>query len=397
VDYFKIVTNHYPSIELIKASKDLNFFAKFDEDTGEVIYSVANFKNIVFVHYPQTQKYPHHRFYIKGSLHKYWNDGKHNYNDFNKTSLNLTYSEFINRFKINAYVFKLLQIEIGVNIQPSKTARKIVECCLLFKLQRSYKSVECITDGYYKQARLKRHINKIYDKGTHYRSKGHEITKEILRIERKYIDVNELRNHLDLKTFADLPQLDFQLCKKILIDLWNEVVFYDWTVIDGTKYEHQYSSIISWLKLKKDNFYYHKNNLNRLISDESYSLKSEISNLIKNKVDELQTTRLGDLVIAPESVVTRCIVTGLDISMQKEDSFLLSHSGLKHYMQNNVEVYDEIKFRFLSKKWKNSNAGTQIKEIAHNIRNTINNQRIKQDLLYPVWQSDLKNLMFSKL
>ena len=41
-----------------------------------------------------------------------------------------------------------------------------------------------------------------------------------------------------------------------------------------------------------------------------------------------------------------------------------------------------MKYRYLSKEWINSDFETQIKEIAHNIRNYYNNRRLKQVRLY---------------
>lgn len=64
-----------------------------------------------------------------------------------------------------------------------------------------------------------------------------------------------------------------------------------------------------------------------------------------------------------------CRVTRLNISMQKKDSILLSHTGLRYYYKTDKKVYNEIKNKFLSKRWINSGYETQIKMIAHNIRN----------------------------
>jgi len=79
----------------------------------------------------------------------------------------------------------------------------------------------------------------------------------------------------------------------------------------------------------------------------------------------------------------KCPITKQNISMQKDDSFLLSHTGLKHYYKTDKKVFEEVKRKYLSKKWFNRDIQTQIKEISHNIRNTLNNQRVKQKRLYP--------------
>ena len=84
-----------------------------------------------------------------------------------------------------------------------------------------------------------------------------------------------------------------------------------------------------------------------------------------------------------------CKVTGLDISMQKETSILLSHTGLKYYFENNKEIFEQIKIHYLSKVWHDSNFEIQIKEIAHNIRNTNSNQNIKQERIYKPQQFNM--------
>ena len=68
--------------------------------------------------------------------------------------------------------------------------------------------------------------------------------------------------------------------------------------------------------------------------------------------------------------------------MQK-DSLLLSHTGIKYYKKTDAKVYNEIKRKYLSTKWVDADIETQIKELAHNIRNTYNNRNIKQNRIYP--------------
>ena len=77
--------------------------------------------------------------------------------------------------------------------------------------------------------------------------------------------------------------------------------------------------------------------------------------------------------------------------MQKDESILLSHSGIKYYLENNPNTFEKIKTEYLSSIWLNSDLKTQIKEIAHNIRNTDSNQRIKQNKLYNSQQINLLN------
>ena len=75
--------------------------------------------------------------------------------------------------------------------------------------------------------------------------------------------------------------------------------------------------------------------------------------------------------------------------MQKEDSILLSHTGLKYYYKTDRKVFEQIKRTYLTKQWIESDFETQIKEIAHNIRNAKSNQNNKQNRIYQHQQVNL--------
>jgi hypothetical protein len=86
-----------------------------------------------------------------------------------------------------------------------------------------------------------------------------------------------------------------------------------------------------------------------------------------------------------------CKVTCLNISMQKNDSILLSHTGLKYYYKTDRKIFEQIKRQYLTEKWIKSDIDKQIKEIAHNIRNTKSNQSNKQIRIYQPQQINLLN------
>ena len=204
-------------------------------------------------------------------------------------------------------------------------------------------------------------------------------------------------NNKGIYTLNDLIKHDLLNFKSDLLNLWNDVLFYDWQSLKGLKHNVSYSNVNYWLELKEtnyNNFKYHRNNLNNLIKKQPNNLKKQIADLISNKVDLLNdnTTQINPLCIGLKTVVStientdknrlKCLVTGLNISMQK-DSLLLSHTGIKYYKKTDAKVYNEIKRKYLSTKWVDADIETQIKELAHNIRNTYNNRNIKQNRIYP--------------
>jgi hypothetical protein len=56
-----------------------------------------------------------------------------------------------------------------------------------------------------------------------------------------------------------------------------------------------------------------------------------------------------------------------------------------------TKVFEQIKRRYLSKRWLTADYEKQIKEIAHNIRNSKSNRNIKQVKKYPIAQTNFLN------
>ena len=141
--------------------------------------------------------------------------------------------------------------------------------------------------------------------------------------------------------------------------------------------------------------------MQKLILSNSKNIKEATAEIMSKKIDFLIgiTTQIDSLIIGSKKVVCTlehefkkdsiCVVTGINISMQKKGSLLLSHTGLKYYYKNDKKVFEQIKRRYLSNRWHNSDFEKQIKEIAHNIRNTNSNQKVKQIKLYPTNQLNM--------
>jgi len=68
--------------------------------------------------------------------------------------------------------------------------------------------------------------------------------------------------------------------------------------------------------------------------------------------------------------------------MQKAKSCYLSHTGLWHLLYNNVNLFEDVKRKYLSGKWIDSDIGIQIREIAHNIRTKFNDSIKKERKVY---------------
>ncbi len=340
-------------------------------------------------------------------MHKYWNNGAHNYNDFKIDSVVWVLNDLKTKFDIEPGQCILKCLEIGINITPPIATNTILDNCFLHKT-KPFEYQKNSDEGKYKQVQHSQYLIKIYNKALHYISKGFEIDTEIMRFEIKYTKMQKI-NERGIFNLQDLINYGLHNFKQDLLKEWENVLYFDNTTrIDplSTKTKNalqEYSNPNYWTGLlannQNENFKYHKNQLKKITLENSNRTQNLIANIIGEKIDFLNIipTRIDPLTILSKQVVLNnsnnhtCKVTGVNISMQKKNSILLSHTGLKYYYETDKRIFEQIKRRYLSKIWFTSNFEIQIKEIAHNIRNTDSNQRIKQNKLYNSQQINLLN------
>ncbi len=347
---------------------------------------------------------------LSGSLHKYWNDGAHNYNDFNNEAVLFILKDLNTKFDIDPSKCILKCLEIGINITPPVPTNEILDNCLLHKT-KPFEYQKNSDEGKYKQVQHSQYIIKIYNKALHYKSKGFKIEEEIMRFEIKYTKMQKL-NEKGIFSLQDLMNYGLRNFKDIILNEWQNVLFYDNTIqIDhlssrSKKALLEYSNPNYWTGLlannQTKNFVYHKNQLKKIISKNSNKVQDLTAEIIGKKVDFLnrKTIQIDPLTIMSKRIVFNdendtkkhiCKVTGFNISMQKENSILLSHTGLKYYYNTDKRIFEQIKRRYLTKIWFKSNFETQIKEIAHNIRNENSNKTKKQKRIYQPQQINILN------
>ena len=347
---------------------------------------------------------------LSGSLHKYWNDGAHNYNDFNNEAVLFILNDLNTKFDIDPSKCILKCLEIGINITPLVPTNEILDNCLLHKT-KPFEYQKNSDEGKYKQVQHSQYIIKIYNKALHYKSKGFKIKNEIMRFEIKYTKMQKL-NEKGIFSLQDLINYGLQNFKDTVLKEWQNVLFYDNTIqIDplSTKSKKallEYSNPNYWTGLlannQTKNFTYHKNKLKKIVSKNSKKIQDLTAETIGKKIDFLnsKTIQIDPLTIMSKRIVFNddndtkkhiCKVTGFNISMQKENSILLSHTGLKYYYNTDKRIFEQIKRRYLTKIWFKSNFETQIKEIAHNIRNENSNKTKKQKRIYQPQQINILN------
>jgi hypothetical protein len=407
VDFIKIYIQDFnPSI--LELNPYLDFFDNINLSTGQIKtenhkgQKITPYKN-AFFNGLEFKIYETGTTYIQGSLHKFWNSGAHNFNDFNFSAFSDVSDALKKKFNIEPQQCILKCLEVGINIAPPQPTNEILEYCFLHKT-KPFEYQKNSDEGKYKQCEHEQYIIKIYNKALHYRSKGFDIEPEIMRFEIKYKKMERV-NKLGIYTLNDILKSGFEIFKNELLTEWQNVLFYDNTINSKSKKIINYKNPIYWSELvnkpTKSNYYKHRGFLSELTnkySDKRHQILTEIMSkkidLLSNRGASFDTLNIKSIhTPQPETIEAKnnniCKVTGVNISMQKDSSLLLSHTGLKYYFKTDKKIFEQIKRRYLSKRWYNSDFDTQIKEIAHNIRNSKSNQKIKQTKIYHSKQFNL--------
>ena len=267
--------------EAIGRHPDLTFNSPANPETGEVDTSIAysDYKGLRFYIYSARKGYKHGIITLEGSLHKFWNEGRHNYNDFGIEELDEVICELYNRFNLHPTNLLLRNIEFGVNISPPDDTDKIIDYCLLHKTT-PFKWVFTKKGGNYKQVKRENYVIKIYNKQAQYIAKYN--VPPTLRFEIKFTRMRDL-NKTGIYTMQDLLQYGFDVFKARLLKEWENVLFYDYNVFDGTKYSDRYSNEKFWRNLNPSTFKYHRTILNRRIKTYLNSNKRQIAEAIDDK------------------------------------------------------------------------------------------------------------------
>ncbi len=423
----------------------LDFMGNYSISTGE-IKETARAK----YHFCTISIYQSGTVKIEGSIHKLYNSLKgikapnykpdnprysgYNGNMFTYKNVLFIKDHLTALFDCTPEQMEFINIEFGINTTPDFKPKLFLNG-LLYHQNKGFESKK---NGNYKQVEHQKYWLKIYNKSRQYGIKAHALRFEIKIKRSEYI-----KQHLNIKTFSDISPKTLEKAKNLLLDELNKVVYYDYTIKETELNKREQTAILKyqnvnyWLNNLKPNkrdeprkklseiIQNHSDNLKEkirlniakkwVINTQEFETKNEKTRVINTQDFEEQTgvintqdfetekkqTRVINTIlsigvnITPDPIENKnkkCLVTGLDISMQKEDSFLLSHTGLKWYFKNDKKEFEKLTKKYLSDKWEKSDFKIQIKELAHNIRNYQNNRKLKQEKLYPKEQYNLFNL-----
>ncbi|MCA6438159.1 MAG: hypothetical protein IM592_16990 [Bacteroidetes bacterium] len=201
----------------------LEFQSLVNRKTGEVNENelVANDNGMEF----KVINNQHLKF--SGSVHKYWNQNKTNYNDYNINDFKLTINRLKDKFDLSPFLCDLRNLEFGVNVSLPFKTETFLNTIISFK----GKEYELETfNGYGKMLRFRfnRYYEvKIYDKGLQY-----NLNENILRFEIKVKKMNYLKSKkIDVKNLHDLTKHDvIESLKNQLLKTFKELLTYDATI-----------------------------------------------------------------------------------------------------------------------------------------------------------------------
>lgn len=354
---------------------------------------------------------------LYGSLHKYFNTGQNN-NDFTRSQLTEVLNDLWKRFGVNVQCTPLNGVEIGVNLNypPQRFINSIID----------YKGGRVnITnkDFLYSECELSRYVMKSYEKGG------------MLRVEVRFNRMYDLKKN-GITTLADLAKLEnYKVLASMIIEYFDNYLTFDGTINMDRLNQRQRELILNgqntryWEQLRLSNpekYKKQRGSFKNLIQiNNQNSIQANVRNLIIEKTSLLlcenektfpeltECRKFKSLKSFPKLTESKacknydfdnsqnmdfprintldevtfrgkfidkkkgrfCLVTGLDISMQKEESFFICSAGIKWYCEHDKNTFDLKLYPRVSrsKKFKNAPKEIQIEEIHHSIRNEFNN------------------------
>ena len=344
---------------------------------------------------------------INVSPHYHFNQYRHNGNDFTPLQAIKTISDILTYLGVKQREYNELNvcnIEFGLNIIPGANTKDLINGLYFYK--KTPFTIPDTKKPYFKKTDATNYKQiKAYAKGLQFLDvPQYGINPNTFRFEVKSkqaknickYGINTATDLLNLETYNRLGQSLLDEWENILLtnqtpdlsnlkpdevqfiinaknfDFWNDMIQPKYRNKFG-RYKDKYYSI-----LKTKNNLHHLIKLqiiDKLINLQSGANSTQKTQINRGKVQILKTTsQLINLESAPPHQNNRvCLVTKLDISMQRKGSKYLCLVGLKYYKENESETYKILEEKYLTEKQKEKNFDRQIYFIAHNIRNAKTN------------------------
>lgn len=382
IDFVKLWVTDYKSIKKIWTNPLLYInidLTKVNQSTGELEeIKIKHFEGIEFKlqpYYPKNGKVKRERLVIRFKPHYWHNNNLHNANDFTPKQARCIIQRFIELFNIEHLEhFKVVNLEYGLNFIIDGYGKELISYPSyhyrneFLRDQDNFFSKKAHSFDKHGKANDKHIQIKFYSKGFQFPD---YCTTNTLRFEVK----SKRSRRIETKGIYHLGNLlekhAYKSLQEDIIANANRVLFIDpYPIYEGlTKREQnklrEYSNPSYWFNSlnqkrqqafndKKDTYlgYLDKtgNNINRKFVE---AIEQKLTQLFdenginspplqKNEIGINSPMLKGEYI--PFLYSRICPITGMDITMQKEGSNLLSNTGLKH-----LEKTDRVRFEELQK------------------------------------------------
>ena len=289
IDFIKL-SSRLNSTQVADLRSKIDFFESINGSTGEPETILANGKKVSYRSTGWTKNmklnlFPKGYIELSGSLHKYYNDGKHNYNQFGRKEAEIALKRLIEVTGLELPLFKVDSVEVGVNLMPPIPSDDIINNALMYK-RRPFEAKYCTDEGNYRQATLSEYWVKLYNKRLHYEIQGYDIGHEILRFELK---INKMRMLAKYRVFTleDLMNNIEDIARDLLPKAWEEVLLYDPTMNKKTKEKTiKYANVNFWRGIAKERSYnYHHRKLYRLMEGNTCAIQAQVKDVMLDTLD----------------------------------------------------------------------------------------------------------------
>lgn len=300
IDYTKIYLLNIDIDRLLKLSI-LDFKSTISKNTGEINenHFVAEYNHCkIIIKIIKGENQLERKYVIfSGSIHKMWNEIKgikspnykvnkpykgFNGNQFTLNDLIEARVHLEKLFECNASQMLFKNVEFGINIILNFDPKFYLKGLLyhkniFFDLSHRRNNAQAVHQWF---------VFKIYNKSFQY-----NMSENVLRVELKIMKMIELRS-LGINTFSDINQDSLQKVCQLLLNRFDEIMHYDYTIKKSTLSQRErqlvdrYSNPRYWLEeLKSNHRDRHKKRLKEITSRYSRNLHLQIrSGMIKRCV-----------------------------------------------------------------------------------------------------------------
>ena len=413
---------NFPNMEQIETNNTTDSFGIFGNHLKMDFRK--SFENGRFIGY--------YNVYLSISPHYHFNKYIHNGNDLTpenarKSILDIFTYLGIKRSEFD--LFKVVNLEFGLNIIPKTDIKKLVNGIEFYKKTRFKITADDTPFSKITDATKQKNI-KAYAKGIHCHEKlnSHEIDINTFRFEVKNKKSFSIRKH-GINTLNDMFKVEvFTRLAHALVKEWQlihiinlEPNFAPYTRED-LKFIKQHSTVNDWLKIINDenrnrnNFgkekqkYFNILKGNDRIREEVFNLLNEkilsfgIGAFLPQKIENPTTStttvterKTKDLQLSKEVQIyphahvvkctiaptpeqpRKCLMTNINITMQKDESKFIFTTGLNYYREHDPNLYEKLLRDFWSDDCRGKKDDDLHKIISHNVRNRYNNNRYRID------------------